>query len=115
MPISLLFVVASCLGAVAFAPTLAFAQQGHIGFSGSIVEPTCASSATDATLTNIGNVPRHMTCARAGSAAPARDYALSVTHLGDNPADRVLRYFATYVRATSSGTAVPVLLMKVYE
>jgi hypothetical protein len=113
MIVSLPFVAAACLVAMTFAPTLALAQQARISFSGRIVEPTCSTS--DAAVTNIDKLPRHMTCDHAGSSTPSRGYALSVTRLDGNPEDRVLSYFATYVRASNTGPVAPVLLTKVYD
>lgn len=101
------------LGSMALAPGLALAGQGRISFSGRIVEPTCPTS--DAAITNIDKLPRHMTCDHAGSATPSRGYALSVTRLDGNPEDRVLSYFAAYVRASNPGAGAPVLLTKVYD
>lgn len=115
MTVSLFLVVASCLGAATLAPALAFAEDGRISFSGRIVEPTCETSATALGSLDIGNLPRHVTCDATGSAAPSRGYMVSVARLGSNAPDRVLRYFATYVRAANPADANPVLLTKVYE
>lgn len=107
------FMLALLLGSIALAPAAAFAEQGRISFSGRIVEATCGTS--DTAISSIDKPPRHMNCDRAGGGSPSRNYALSVTRLNGNQDDRVLSYFASYVRATSTGTAVPVLLMKVYD
>lgn len=107
--------VASCLGAAMLAPVLAFAGEGRISFSGRIVEPTCETSEAAITHFGIGRLPHRMACGLAGSAAPSRGYVLSVTRLGSDAPDRVLRYFATYVRAADPSDAHPVLLTKVYD
>lgn len=113
MNIKLRYMVFLVLLGLSMAPAIAFAGQGRISFSGRIVEATCGTSNT--AITSIDTSPRHMTCEHAAGAAPSRGYGQSVTRIGGNPEDRVLSYFANYVRATSTGTTVPMLLTKVYD
>jgi hypothetical protein len=121
MTITLLLIVAGCLGASTFVPFIANAQEGRVTFSGAVVTPTC--SVATPVIAMVADVPsavteaRQLTCATSGNASVAvpQSYALTVVRLSSSVPDRVLKYFDDYVRASRSDAADPVLLTQVYD
>jgi hypothetical protein len=123
-------VLMSCSFVMMFASSVARAagggsiDSGTIRFVGAIVEPTCSAVITSSDLNAvIGDVHTHQSLQRscsepatAGGAASAyRPYDVDVVHLSTSESDRVLNYFANYVRASRPGSADPVLVTQTYE
>jgi len=121
MTITLLLIVAGCLGASTFVPFIADAQEGRIAFSGAVVTPTCSIAtpviAMAADVSNAVNETRQLTCATSANASLTmpQSYALTVVRLSSLVPDRVLKYFDTYVKAERPGAADPVLLTQAYD
>src|SRR5579859_4695963 len=116
------FVLASCSVAMMFASSAAKAsgggtiEGGTITFVGAVVEPTCsvAAMAGDLKLV-VGAAQMHPslqrscsdTTATSATANASRPYGVDVVRLSDSEPDRVLRYFANYVRAAQPASADP--------
>jgi hypothetical protein len=99
-------------------------EGGTITFVGAIVEPTCSVATAPGTLSLAGRAaPVHpglqQSCAgstAAGEPASAsRPHEVDVVHLSASESDRVLRYFANYVRVAQPGSADPMLVTQTYE
>jgi hypothetical protein len=97
-------------------------ESGTVTFVGAIVAPTC----NVATNLNVLRAAANETTARqssvqsclgAGEVAtnPSRIYAVTVSRLSNSESDRVLQYFANYVRTEQPGSADPVLVTQAYE
>ena len=124
-------VLASCSIAMMFASSAVRAEgggtveSGTISFIGAVGEPTCSIAADpvslSAVITASGSrlsLPRN--CLRQVGASPnaadaSRIYQVDVEHLSVAEPDRVLNYFASYVRAAQTGTADPVLVTQNFE
>ncbi|GLQ49040.1 hypothetical protein ACFFJT_02370 [Dyella flava] len=97
-------------------------KGGTITFVGALVEPTCNISAAADLLSTVNRAaraqqPYQQSCSGTASAPvnASRTYSASVEHLSSTEPDQVLRYFASYVRATQSSGADPVLVTQTYE
>ena len=94
----------------------ACAAEGHIGFSGAVVEPTCAvdNPGTEANVRQGAGASRQ-TCG-ATSSDPGRAYARTVTLLDEAVAGRdpLLSYFTRNALAQSGG-ARPRLIVRTYD
>lgn len=100
-------------------------EGGSITFIGAVVEPTCSIAvepeALNAAISAIGSHSSlQRNCYRSvGTAASVPDasriYNVDVEHLSGSESDRVLNYFASYVRAAQPGSADPVLLTESFE
>lgn len=123
-------VLAACSAAMAFGSSAVRAggsgtiEGGTITFVGSVVEPTCSAVTTIGDLSLVVSTAQmhpslQRSCAGpAASAATAnvsRPYEVNVVHLSGSESDRVLNYFATYVRAAQPASADPVLVTQTYE
>jgi hypothetical protein len=109
-----------CIPRVAAASGSAGVLGGRMTFTGAIVEPTCAVQAASVeTLVARSSVQHRLnrvTCAGPDIAAiTPQIYSLSVVRLSSLEADRVLKYFETYVKASRPDAAEPVLLTETYE
>lgn len=116
----------SCMLVAAFAaPSLATAAGGRIAFSGAIVEPTCGvGSAPMAAITSspvrgaqvLGRFVCDSGSGRSATAA-VQPYALSVVNLASTPlaADRLIGYFAGYMKAAGKSEADLQLVTQTYE
>lgn len=120
MTISLMAEVAWCLCAMLLAPLPVRAEDRQISFSGSVVESTC-SAVVEESMTVTGATPAtggetRQICATPGNAAAAsRIYALTIMRLSSSVPDRALKYFDTYIKASRTDAADPVLLTQTYE
>lgn len=108
-----------CIPRVAAAGGSTGVSGGRITFRGAIVEPTCSMatvSVTTLVLATGQNRPHRVKCAGpdTGFLAPPI-YTLTVAPLSSSTADRVLKYFDTYVKASQPDAADPLLLTQTYE
>lgn len=124
-------VLASCSIAMMFSSSAVRAggsgtvESGTISFMGAVVEPTCSIAADPVSLNAVitasglrSSQPHN--CLRPAGAGPnatdaARIYQVDVEHLSGAEPDRVLNYFASYVRAAQTGSADPVLVTQNFE
>lgn len=124
------FVLASCSVAMMFASSAAKAsgggtiEGGTITFVGAVVEPTCSVAGMhDDVRLVVSAAQTHPSLQRSCSdptttgavANASRPYDVDVVHLSGSESDRVLKYFANYVRAAQPSSADPVLLTQTYE
>lgn len=110
---SLLLLCAALLGGASSAR----AAEGHIGFSGAVVEPTCAVDAHGAEMdAPKGRVSSRQTCG-ATSSDPGRAYTRTVTLLDEAVAGRdpLLGYFTRNAIAAHYGGAQPRLVVRTYD
>jgi hypothetical protein len=96
------------------------ASGGRITFRGSIVEPTCGVEAegveTLVARASGQNRLYRMNCAGPNAAAAAPQiYNVTIVRLSSSAADRVLKYFDTYVKASRPDAVDPLLLTETYE
>jgi type 1 fimbria pilin len=100
--------------------------SGTITFVGAVVEPTCSVVASTDELNVVVSAAQlhpllQRNCSEAAAATAttnasvSRPYEVDVVHLSASEPDRVLNYFANYVRAAQSGSADPVLVTQTYE
>ena len=97
-------------------------EGGTISFMGAVVEPTCGLLSSDMSPM-VGTTQTHQSQQRscsvatpAGAATHAsRPYSVDVVSLSGSEPDRVLQYFANYVRAAEPESAHPVLVTQTYE
>ncbi|WP_266159229.1 hypothetical protein [Dyella silvatica] len=117
-----------CVLVAAFAaPSQAVAAGGRIAFSGAIVEPTCgvgsgpmaAIVAAPVRAASAQSLGRFVCDSGAGRSATAavQPYALSVVNIASTPwaADRLIGYFANYVKAAGQNQADLQLVTQTYE
>jgi hypothetical protein len=109
-----------CIPRVAAASGSTGASGGRITFIGAIVEPTCGVKAESVETLVSRSSGQHrlnrMTCAGSDVAAAAPQiYSVTVVRLSSSEADRVLKYFDTYVKASRPDAVDPVLLTQTYE
>ncbi|RUL74884.1 hypothetical protein [Dyella choica] len=99
-------------------------EGGTITFVGAVVEPTCSVAAMPADVNQVvGAAQAHQsmqrscsdTSAVAAMASASRPYLVDVVSLSGSQSDRVLQYFANYVRAAQPESANPVLVTQTYE
>jgi type 1 fimbria pilin len=124
------FALVSCSVAMMVASTAVRAggggtvDSGTITFSGAVVEPTCSAVAgADDVSVVVGAAQTHQSLQRncsmpvsAGVPTDApRPYQVNVVNLSGAESDRVLSYFANYVRAAQPGAADPMLVTQTYE
>ena len=98
---------------------------GTITFVGAIVEPTCSALTTPSDVRaaadaaqNHQSLQRNCFVPVTGSATSTdapRPYEVDVVHLSSSESDRVLSYFANYVRAAQPGSADPMLVTQTYD
>lgn len=124
-----LVVLAACSVAMVFASSVVKASgsgtiDGTITFVGAVVEPTCSAVVTPGDVNLIISAAQirpslQRNCAgstvMAATAGASRPYAVDVVHLSGSEPDRVLKYFADYVRAAQPSSANPVLVTQTYE
>jgi type 1 fimbria pilin len=95
----------------------ACAAEGHIGFSGAVVEPTCMVDKPGAEVdAQKGAESSRQTCG-ATSSDPGRAYTRTVTLLDEAIAGRdpLLSYFTRNAISAHSGGAQPRLVVRTYE
>jgi type 1 fimbria pilin len=97
-------------------------EGGTITFVGTVLEPTCspAALAGDGLMVNATHAHPSLEqncspAAIAGTASNARPYSVNVVPLSNAEPDRVLSYFANYVRTVRPGSANPMLITQTYE
>lgn len=101
-------------------------EGGTITFVGAVVEPTCSVVGTAGDLNLVVSAAQTRpslqrscsnaaTTAATASANVSRPYEVDVVRLSGSESDRVLNYFANYVRAAQPGSANPVLVTQTYE
>jgi hypothetical protein len=97
-------------------------EGGTITFVGAVVEPTCSLMSSDMTqivgaAQALPSLQRSCSVATSAGAAAntARPYSIDVVSLSGGEPDRVLQYFANYVRAAEPESAHPVLVTQTYE
>lgn len=125
-----LLVLVGCCTAMALGSSAARAggggtiEGGTISFVGSVVEPTCSVAAASADmdrLVSAAQVQQSLQRSCSDSSAPtamagsSRPYLVDVVSLSGSQPDRVLQYFADYVRAAQPESANPVLVTQTYE
>lgn len=123
-------VLAACSAAMAFGSSAVRAggggtvEGGTISFIGAVVEPTCSAVTTSGDLSLIVSAAQahpllQRSCAGVtaanATASVSRPYDVNVEHLSSSESDRVLNYFANYVRAAQPASADPVLVTQTYE
>ena len=124
------FVLASCSVAMVFASSAVRAggggtiEGGTITFVGAVVEPTCSVAVMPVDLNLVVSAAQihpslqrscSDTTATSATANASRPYDVDVVRLSDSEPDRVLNYFANYVRAAQPSSANPVLVTQTYE
>lgn len=110
---SLLLLCAALLGGAGSA----CAAEGHIGFSGAVVEPTCMVDNPGAEMdARRGEGSSRQTCG-ATSSDPGRAYTRTVTLLDEAIAGRdpLLSYFTRNAAPAQSGGAQPRLVVRTYD
>jgi type 1 fimbria pilin len=99
-------------------------EGGTITFVGAVVEPTCSVLSAPGDMNQVLSAAQahpsvQRSCSNATAAAAAtnvsRPYELDVVHLSGAEPDRVLNYFANYVRTAQPASADPVLVTQTYE
>lgn len=99
-------------------------EGGTITFVGAVVEPTCSVLTASGDLNQVlGAAQAHPSVQRSCSTITAtaaatnvsRPYEVDVVHLSGAEPDRVLNYFANYVRTAQPASADPVLVTQTYE
>jgi hypothetical protein len=97
-------------------------EGGTITFVGAIVEPTCNLTALPGiSATNASSIRQSFQQSCAGSAASgatvsaSRPYSVDVVPISSSESDRVLQYFASYLRGAAPASADPVLVTQTYE
>ncbi|MFK2893451.1 hypothetical protein [Dyella flagellata] len=125
-----LLVLVGCCVAMALGSSAAKAggggsiEGGTITFTGAVVEPTCSVAAMPADMNLVVSAAQvHQslqrscsdTSAAAAVASASRPYLVDVASLSGTQSDRVLQYFANYVRAAQPESANPVLVTQTYE
>lgn len=110
-----------CILAMSFVAQSAKATDGRVMFSGAIVEPTCQ---VDQLNPDIARQPvaearasGRVACAGASGVTSAmpQAYTLTVAQLSTETPDRLLRYFAAYVKAGSTDVAAARLVTQTYD
>lgn len=96
------------------------AADGRVTFSGAVVQPTCASAATNGVPSpdEVGALPALRHGCGSNASGPASDgqvFRQTVTRLAANESVPVLKYFNDYVAAGSPGAMRPVLVTRTYE
>lgn len=107
--------------AMSFIAQSARAADGRVMFSGAIVESTCQ---VDPLNPDIARQPAaeagasaRVACAGASGATSAmpQAYTLTVAQLSTETPDRLLRYFADYVKAGSTDMAAAHMVTQTYD
>jgi hypothetical protein len=121
------FALVSCSVAMMVASTAVRAggggtvDSGTITFSGAVVEPTCSAVAgiRGTVIAATQAQPFQASCSAPASTGDVtqeyRPYQVDVVHLSGAESDRVLSYFANYVRAAQPGSADPMLVTQTYD
>jgi hypothetical protein len=113
------FAVALALGAPS-----AYAEGGTITFSGAVVTPTCAADsgrviALSSGQRNVASSQQRFGCGGSSDASPTstQSYELSVEPLEASAlsSDRLISYFANYVRASAQEDIHMQLVTQAYE
>ncbi|HUB88963.1 MAG TPA: hypothetical protein VMA74_04450 [Dyella sp.] len=99
-------------------------EGGTITFVGAVVEPTCSALPASGDLNLVISAAQahpsvQRSCSNTTTAAAtanvSRPYEVDVVHLSGSEPDRVLNYFANYVRTAQPASADPVLVTQTYE
>ncbi len=113
MTVSLIFILASCLGCMAAMPGTA--EGTELSFSGAIAESTCRDIAIDAARSRAASPAHPLTCvAPGGIIASSTSYSLSKVSLTGSEHDQLLSYFVHYIRESQPAATSPVLLTRAY-
>lgn len=117
--VSSLGMLAGCALIMLVGMSDARAAGGRIVFSGAVVEPTCpvdGASAVRAISTNNGLMQDRLTCGQTATDL-GRSYSRSVISLSEVAVadDRLLGYFAGYVRDDRARDTQAKLIVRVYE
>ncbi|MFC5527348.1 hypothetical protein ACFPPA_16525 [Rhodanobacter ginsengisoli] len=111
------FSLVGCALALSLVALNARAADGRVIFSGAIVEPTCHVDQRNLDMASAVPAPSRVACAGASgvtSVAP-QAYTLNITHLSTETPDRLLRYFAGYVKEGGADIAAARLVTQTYD
>lgn len=99
---------------IALAASSAVAADGHVSFSGAVVEPTC--SVDTAAISTASQAMALRSCGQSVSSSGVH-YQRSVETLDSVMAssDRLLGYFASYAPLNANGEAGAKLVVRTYE
>lgn len=110
-----------CVLAMSFIAQSAKAADGRVIFSGAIVEPTCRVDQLNPDimrqLAAEARASARVACAGASGATSGmpQAYTLTVARFSTETQDRLLRYFASYVKAGSTDMAAAHMVTQTYD